>query len=375
MKKNIIYLSILIIITCGSLLFYKFRENDKLKMNINKINVHFSNKEANNSEKQNYYASTTKNNTPLADNSSITKSNANDINSLIADIEDSFSSKNMKELNRAASKISEYGEEAIYDLLKIIEDKSKDPALRRMAFELVRDIGVVPKFTNTFIKIAEDSTEDSLIRGDAVWTLGLTGSDEAIDSLLRFLRDKGCDNRIRKLSATSLGLLKASEAKAILIETIRDTDTNTKIRAASVEAIGQIKGQNSFDVLADSVKSQSWEIQISASKALSSYGNSSSAQVLHDQLLNEMSNSEKTHDAVIKSIIESLGSIGSKESIPVLLSVLKGDDQYFSALAGKSLGEIGTPQVLPDIEQVLINATDPFQIKLLNNACLKLDKE
>ena len=157
-----------------------------------------------------------------------------------------------------------------------------------------------------------------------------------------------------------------------MIDIVKDDNNTSKIRASAIEAIGKIRGPNSYQVIADSIDNDDWIIQISASKTLSDYGDNHSSKLLQDQLLKELSNDKSSDDAVIKNLIESISSIGSKNSIPILVSILKGNDNYYSALAGQALGEIGDPQVLPEIEIVLNNATEPFQKKLLKSAYTKL---
>ena len=375
MKKNFfLYLGPFAIVIFGLLFLFFFEfENSKLKIkksgNDNSLSFQ---KDDNSKEKEENQILSSNKNVKLSTDNKKTNYNSYSIDSLVSNLEDAFNSGDMTELNRIASILFQKGEKAVFSLLDIVKDKNKNFKFRRIVLELIRDIGVPHESANIFISIANDKDENILIRGDAVWALGLTGSEDAIDPLIEFLRDSKCNDRIRKLSATSLGLLNAVKAEDTLIDIVKDDNNTSKIRASAIEAIGKIRGPNSYQVIADSIDNDDWIIQISASKTLSDYGDNHSSKLLQDQLLKELSNDKSSDDAVIKNLIESISSIGSKNSIPILVSILKGNDNYYSALAGQALGEIGDPQVLPEIEIVLNNATEPFQKKLLKSAYTKL---
>lgn len=287
-----------------------------------------------------------------------------------------FYSQNREELYKQAESIKKLGKDAITQLLDIVVDKQHDVLFRKMAFELVRDIGLSIAEADLLIDIINDKTDDQLIRGEAAWALGLTGSTEAVDPLIAILSNKEEDSRIRKLSATSLGLINDARAEDVLIQSVNNIDNDNKVRAASAEALGYIHSPKALHTLLGSLNDQSWEVQIASSKGLSKFEDDKAVQALNSQLLRYVQrNRTDISDAVVRSIIDSLSSMKASESVPVLISIVKGEDQYYSALAGKTLGEIGDRSALLPTEEALRNATDPFQIRLLTEARRKLSEE
>ncbi len=300
--------------------------------------------------------------------------NKNLIETHIKSFAESFYSNDLDELNRLAGIIFKLGEKVVPDLLNIISDQSNDPLLRKMAFELVRDIGLSHKDVKMMTEIARNKKENSIIRGEAVWALGYTASQEAIEPLIEFLSDKKEEDRIRKLAAISLGLLDAEQAGHLLIETLNNKENSNKVRAASAEAIGLLNNPIHSEVLHDSIDDRSWEVQISSVKALAYFDDESSSLSLQKKLIKQVQN-DKTdvNDALVKSTIDSLVLLNSETSVPVLKEILKGKDSYYSALSGQALGELGDLQSIPEILEVFKAANDPFQVRLLEEALNKLN--
>ena len=205
MKKNFfLYLGPFAIVIFGLLFLFFFEfENSKLKIkksgNDNSLSFQ---KDDNSKEKEENQILSSNKNVKLSTDNKKTNYNSYSIDSLVSNLEDAFNSGDMTELNRIASILFQKGEKAVFSLLDIVKDKNKNFKFRRIVLELIRDIGVPHESANIFISIANDKDENILIRGDAVWALGLTGSEDAIDPLIEFLRDSKCNDRIRKLSAT-----------------------------------------------------------------------------------------------------------------------------------------------------------------------------
>jgi len=302
--------------------------------------------------------------------------NKNLIEAHVKSFAESFYSNNIDELNRSAGSIFKLGQKAIPELLNIISDQSHDPLFRKMAFELVRDIGLSFRDVQLLTEMARNKNEDSIIRGEAVWALGFTGSQDAIDPLIDFLSDKKEEDRIRKLAATSLGLLDAKQAGHVLIETLNNRENSSRVRAASAEALGLINNPLNSEILQNAIHDQSWEVQISSIKALAQFDDESSSSALQKKLIKQIQNEKKdVNDAIVKSTIDSLVLLNSETSVPVLKEILKGKDYYYSALSGNALGELGDPRSIPVILEVLKTANDPFQVRLLEEALKKLNEK
>jgi len=352
----------------------QIKRNDREKDNYKSVEIDQSNSIPINSNNLNNQSSVKPEKNKSTEYIRTNADKKNLIETYVKSFTESFYSNDIDELNRVAGRIFKLGEKAIPGLLNIISDQSNDPLLRKMAFELVRDIGLSPKDVKLLTGIARNKNENSIIRGEAVWALGLTASQDAVEPLIEFLSNRKEENRVRKLAATALGLLDAEQAEHVLIETLNNKENNSRVRAASAEALGLMNNSLSSEVLHDSINDQSWEVQISSVKALARFDDESSSSALQKKLINQIQH-EKTdvNDAVVKSTIDSLIMLNSETSVPVLKEILKGKDTYYSALSGQALGELGDPRSIPDILEVLQTADDPFQTGLLEEALNKLN--
>jgi HEAT repeat protein len=377
-KPAILALTVFIIsgLVLLSTLSRQIKYNNSEKENNKSVEIDRSNSTPKSSYELNNQSSVNPDKNKSTDYSRKSWDNKNLIETHVKSFAESFYSNNMDELNRSAGSIFKLGQKAIPELLNIISDQSHDPLFRKMAFELVREIGLSPKHVELLTEMARNKSENSIIRGEAVWALGFTGSQDAIDPLIDFLSDKKEENRIRKLAATSLGLLDARQAEPILIETLNNRENSSRVRAASAEALGLINNPLNSEILQDSIHDQSWEVQISSIKALAQFDDESSSSALQKKLIKQIQNEKKdVNDAIVKSTIDSLVLLNSETSVPVLKEILKGKDYYYSALSGKALGELGDPRSIPVILEVLKTANDPFQVRLLEEALKKLNEK
>jgi len=365
MKNKIILLILLVSIGLVGVYFFVIKDNRTIKNHEDASNYNKVIKESN---KKPSVTPKTADKLRHQENEEITNH--------IAAFESAFYSQNREQLFKEAEAIKKLGKEAIPQLLDIIANKEYKVVFRKMAFELIRDIGPSAGEVNLLIRIMKDKTDDPLIRGEAAWALGLTGSVEVVDSLIEILSDKTEDLRLRKLSATSLGLIGDTRAEDLLIFTALDKNENSKVRTASINALGHIKTSKAVDTAIYSLGDESWSVQIASANVLSKFTDDKVVQALNDQLIIFIDNENSdVKDAVVESIINSLSEIKSPNSVPALIEVLKGKDNLYSALAGKALGEIGDKRALLPIEDALKNAIDPFEIRLLSEAQNKLSGE
>jgi HEAT repeat protein len=377
-KKSIWVFAVLIIIglVLISTLARRVKHIHSEKHNNNPIDTVISNPTPKSFSKLNNKTGLIPDKNESPDQNRIGADNKNLIETHVKSFAQSFYSNNLDELNMLAGIIFKLGKKAIPDLLNIISDQSEDPLLRKMTFELVRDIGLSPDDVKMMADIARNKTENTIIRGEAVWALGLTSSQEAVEPLIEFLSDENEVSRIRKLAATSLGLLEAEQAGHVLIETLNNKNNSNRVRAAFAEAIGLLNNPLNKEVLHGSINDQSWEVQISSVKALATFDDESSSLLLQKKLTKQIQNKKTDiNDAIVKSIIDSLILLNSKSSVPVLKGILKGNDPFYSSLSGQALGELGDPQSIPEISEVLKTANDIFQIRLLEEALDKLSEK
>lgn len=288
-----------------------------------------------------------------------------------------FESQNIEDLYKQAAEVEELGKPAVQPLMTIVLNHTHNRILRKMAFELIRNIKYAsPDSIELMIQIMNDENEDPLIRGEAAWTLGEVGAVEAINPLVAILRDKNEESRIRKLSATSLGLINEAQTQDVLLEIALDTNDNAKVRSAAIEALGINNNYNKEEILINLLEDESWEVQLASIRRASKIKDKKVMQMLHNKLIKhsakETKQQSEINDAIVKSLIDSLKNAKDSDSVPILINVLKSNDPYYSALAGDALGEIGARESLFEVEEVLNGAKDPFQIRLLQKAQRRL---
>ena len=307
-----------------------------------------------------------------------TKIQGNDASDHVKALRKAFYSGGKNDLYKEASQVQKLGKDALPELFDIAGNKNENPILRKMAFELIRNIGPSREDANLLINIIKDKSDNPYLRGEAAWTLGLTHSAQALNPLIEVLKNKKEDARIRKLSAVSLGVLANQDAQEVLIQVAADVNDNAKVRSAAVGALGSFKSQEAHNAVISLLKDQSWQVQVAAAKCLSKCGDSDTVTALNAELINTTINNKKAksdeNDAVVQSIIDSLTQIKSPKSVAVLIEVLKGNDGFYRALAGQALGEIGDKKALGPVKEALDKAADPFDVRLLTEAYKKLSQ-
>ena len=94
--------------------------------------------------------------------------------------------------------------------------------------------------------------KNSLIRGNAAYTLGLTDNERAVKPLIEALKD---ENKVVRLwTITALGKLKKPESVSALIFTLNDEDK--MIRAFSARALGMIKTEKAGEALEKALENE-----------------------------------------------------------------------------------------------------------------------
>jgi HEAT repeat protein len=160
--------------------------------------------------------------------------------------------------------------------------------------------------------------------------LGRAGSDEAMDTLARYIN--GDDRDLKHRAISTLRRLKNPKAVRQLVPLIADNDTET--RRLAIEAVGRLGDKKVCSRLRELLKTDSDEsIRAVCARALGDLKDEGSLSALEEAL----------HDGrnVRCQVVISLGQIAKKESIPVLLAQLKDAAPEIRYHACNALGQIG----------------------------------
>ncbi|MBF0410301.1 MAG: HEAT repeat domain-containing protein [Candidatus Riflebacteria bacterium] len=223
----------------------------------------------------------------------------------------------------AARALAEMGSESITPLLKVME--SQDKERRFWAIKIlgqIREITALPE-----IKKALSDTEFN-IRMAAVQAIGDFKLEELIPTLIeRFLDPSWEVRREAHRSVVKAGNIAVEALSKSLLSSDED------IRFWSLRSLGEICEPSSFKPIVKLLKDKSWNIRKTASQVLAKFG--------EDALL-ELTNLATEGDSEVRYwVLQTLGQIGSKISLPLLFKALEDPSDSIRTAAQKALGNYG----------------------------------
>ncbi|HNY66353.1 MAG TPA: HEAT repeat domain-containing protein [Deltaproteobacteria bacterium] len=234
---------------------------------------------------------------------------------------------------------------------------SEDPSLRREAATLLADIGGdealdrlegLLKDRNSGVRDAAQNSivilggrtaimkmvplltvEDAGIRNAAIDILRKIGID-GTDILHAIAKDP--DDNVRLFVLDILGSIGSHESLSTLIEGLYDANAN--VRNAAVISLGELGSEESFDHLKKLINDEEW-IRFSVIESLARIHHADVVPFLLEEL-SRWSSDEIT----VCAILETLGRIGSPDSIRPLISMLEKADGYVELAISQTLLKI-----------------------------------
>jgi HEAT repeat protein len=165
---------------------------------------------------------------------------------------------------------------------------------------------------------------DSVVRREAVITLGEMGDERCVEPLVRALRDG--DWQVREAAIEALGTV-GSPAVEALIKQLRDWD----IRKAAICALGKIKDERVLAPLIDQLRND--EFHEDATRALVELG-----EPAVERLVEALRDKDEN---VRKQAVIALGRIKATTAIDPLVEMLKDKDWFVRLTAAAALEKIG----------------------------------
>ena len=182
-----------------------------------------------------------------------------------------------------------------------------------------------------------------VIRASAAFAISWLPADESAVALLPLLNDK--DEFVRQQVCYALGGMKNRAAVSGIVERLK-IDKIDSVRAAAAVALGQIRDQAAVVTLAE---------------VLSSSGASRKGKT-------------KTNEFILRAAAHSLGEIGSRAGVPVLIAALANDSMAADIRreAALSLGMIGDSSAIPAL-RAAVGGSDPYLSQIASEALRKMD--
>jgi HEAT repeat protein len=167
-----------------------------------------------------------------------------------------------------------------------------------------------------------------IVRATATHALLSLPAEEGAAALIPLLQDK--DEFVRQQAAYALGGTRNRTATSPLVERLR-MDKKDSVRAAATVALGQIRDESAVLAL---------------------------AEVLSTTTPSGKKGKTKKNEFILRAAAHSLGEIGSRAGVPVLIEALAND--YLAGdvrrEAARSLGVIGDPAAIPVLRSASIEA-------------------
>ncbi|RCK78688.1 MAG: HEAT repeat domain-containing protein [Candidatus Ozemobacter sibiricus] len=243
---------------------------------------------------------------------------------------ESLSSEYWMGRSLAARALAEMGTEAILPLTEALEGQNKE-----RKFWAIKILGQM-KEESAFPEIRTFlSDPDSEIRMAAVQAMGSFQNPDAIPLLIeRFIdpswvvRREACKAIVRFGPAAYSALLSALGSM------------EEDVRYWALRAIGELKPPGAFHELIKLLRDRSWNIRKTTAEILATFG--------EDALL-ELTSLATESDAEVRFwVLQSLGRIGSKISLPLLFKALEDPSEAIRTAAQKALAHYG-PTIVDDL--------------------------
>lgn len=196
---------------------------------------------------------------------------------------------------------------------------------------------------------------NTYVRSASAEALGHIGDASAVFPLMDALHDS-C-SFVRRAAAISLGQLKAKEAQGALLHAL--DDPNFYVRRAAINAIGKLDVPDMGQVLLPLLDAPDPRIRRTVVTALRRLASHEAIPKMVETLDTYIITPSQRDLPVVKTLVVAFGELRAEEAVPALIRVVRG---YVGgrSLAALSLGQIGDKAAI----EVLIEALNDKSVKL-----------
>ena len=215
-----------------------------------------------------------------------------------------------------------------------------------------------------FLELIEE--ESNTISIAAITALGKSDLDNTIVTLIEFLDDSLFDDLRKPAIVESLGKLKAEEALEILSDIATDIYTeNSSLRWRAVVALGEIGKEESLTVLKSLFSDTDPYLRNYTITALKHFP----SKEVEDLLIQGLKDSSWR---VRVNAAESLGELGIKDSVPILIYKAENDPDIRNVRSAsvRALGEIGGSKAYDFIRKLYKNERSDIGLRSISISIL-----
>ncbi|MCK6528460.1 PilT/PilU family type 4a pilus ATPase [Myxococcota bacterium] len=199
------------------------------------------------------------------------------------------------------------------------------------------------------------SDGDSVIRGRAAGAVARLGDADAVPALAALVRDPS--PYCAKAAVAALATLAGLEVAAALHELGEATRAPVlDVQVAAVEALGQWGGIDAVPPLVGVIESAPLALRNAAIDALGQIGRSGRADLARILLIM----SQRPEVGVRRAVVELIGLVGDPDGTlwRRLVRALRDEDWWVRESATEVLVEVGGPQVVPHVVELLAEESD-----------------
>ncbi|MCY6489879.1 HEAT repeat domain-containing protein [Leptolyngbya sp. GGD] len=271
---------------------------------------------------------------------------------LAGEVKTEFQDKTIAALNQHTQKeqLSEYlrlellGQTKSSSVLSELQEASshREFLIREIAAEALGHLAI-QESVPILIKLIDD--QDDCVRISAVRSLGMIGDPKALIHLIERLADKNTSVNLEAVEAL-IKLNNPDEVTSRLLELIHDKHKEYFVRQMAAFALAGLQTPEALSHLIDLLKSKNTCIRRIAIQA---------SERCQDKRIVEELCVQLSDSRFYRMIVKTLDRISSPESIFVLSSYLKSENQEFRYLAACSLGRLGQQEAIPELLEILRN--------------------
>ena len=200
-------------------------------------------------------------------------------------------------------------------------------------------------------------------RRDALMRLANLKRPEASQAAAAALSDPS--PTVRVAAAHAIIFLPNQEAATLLLPLLKDK--SEFVRREVVFALGETRHPSAVSALVDLLnRDKQRSVRAAAAIALGEIGDAGAVPALSQVIAGDSSKKQKSKSAedefVVRSAVRSLGQIGSRQAVPVLIGALQNESNSIDTRreAATALGLLGDASALPALNTAFQANTDPY---------------
>jgi HEAT repeat protein len=238
------------------------------------------------------------------------------------------------------------GQKAIPRLLNLLNHI--DPDVRWCVAHILLIIGD-RSATQGLCRLLKDPSDD--VRNSAVIALGKICDETAIPDLIEFLKNPNHNvdraNELRRCGSSALARIGGKQALMGLLSLLEHPDE--EVRWCAIDGLGEMGDKDAVIGLIYRLRDCSSKIRSKAAYTLGFIAD----ETVVPELISYLQCVSETSDGECYSVIDALGSIGSKKAMSALHRFLAKSNGYLKEETIFALGKIGDESVIPDLIDIL----------------------